>query len=108
MADRVVVMNEGRIEQIGSPQEVFTAPRTRFVAQFVGMNNLIEGRVRSLEPGVVVAECGDRLVAAARRPTDPPLRAGDPVTLVIQAGKIRRTPSGGSRENRVAATLQER
>lgn len=40
-ADRIAVMNEGRIEQIGTPEEVYYRPRTRFVAQFLGTTNLI-------------------------------------------------------------------
>jgi ABC-type Fe3+/spermidine/putrescine transport system ATPase subunit len=44
-ADRIVVMNEGRIEQVGTPVEVYDQPRTRFVAAFIGRTNLIDGRV---------------------------------------------------------------
>jgi putative spermidine/putrescine transport system ATP-binding protein len=42
MADRVAVFNEGRIVQVGSPEEVYERPRTRFVADFVGGSNVIE------------------------------------------------------------------
>jgi ABC-type Fe3+/spermidine/putrescine transport system ATPase subunit len=45
MADTIVVMSNGRIEQIGSPAEIFTRPATRFTAQFIGNNNLIDGTV---------------------------------------------------------------
>jgi iron(III) transport system ATP-binding protein len=44
-ADRIVVMNEGRIEQADTPVDVYNRPRTRFVAAFIGRTNLIEGRV---------------------------------------------------------------
>ncbi|WP_051575216.1 ABC transporter ATP-binding protein [Sporolactobacillus terrae] len=43
MADRIVVMNQGSIEQIGTPQEIYTHPRTSFVAHFVGKANLLKG-----------------------------------------------------------------
>jgi len=43
MADRIVVMNAGRIEQIGSPEEVYDRPNSRFVARFLGGSNVIEG-----------------------------------------------------------------
>jgi ABC-type Fe3+/spermidine/putrescine transport system ATPase subunit len=46
MSDRVVVMNHGRIEQIGSPREIYQSPRTDFVAQFVGAANLFPGEVK--------------------------------------------------------------
>ena len=42
MADRVVIMGQGEIAQIGAPQEIFRAPKTRFVAEFVGRNNILE------------------------------------------------------------------
>ena len=45
MADRVVIMSKGEIAQIGTPREIYRAPRTRFVAEFVGRNNILQGRV---------------------------------------------------------------
>ena len=45
MSDRIVVMNEGRVEQIGTPFEIYNYPRTRFVASFVGTLNILRGRV---------------------------------------------------------------
>ena len=46
MADRVVIMGHGEIEQIGRPQEIFRGPKSRFVAEFVGRNNILSGPVR--------------------------------------------------------------
>jgi putative spermidine/putrescine transport system ATP-binding protein len=45
MSDRIVVMNEGRVEQIGSPSEIYNHPKTRFVASFVGTLNVLEARI---------------------------------------------------------------
>jgi putative spermidine/putrescine transport system ATP-binding protein len=45
ISDRIVVMNEGRIDQVGTPFEIYNRPRTRFVASFVGTLNILEGRV---------------------------------------------------------------
>ena len=61
MSDRIAVMNAGRIEQVGSPTEIYERPRTRFVADFIGEINLMEesGRARALRPEKI------RLVAAA-------------------------------------------
>ncbi len=50
-ADRIAVMNAGRIEQIGTPEDIYERPRTRFVASFIGRTNAIEARLVS--PGVV-------------------------------------------------------
>jgi iron(III) transport system ATP-binding protein len=46
LSDRIVVMNEGEIEQIGSPTEIYRQPQTRFVADFIGQANFVEGTVR--------------------------------------------------------------
>jgi putative spermidine/putrescine transport system ATP-binding protein len=45
MSDRIVVMNEGRVEQIGTPFEIYNNPKTRFVASFVGTLNILKGKV---------------------------------------------------------------
>jgi spermidine/putrescine transport system ATP-binding protein len=47
MADRVVIMSRGRIAQIGAPKDIYRAPDNRFVAEFVGRNNIISGKVKS-------------------------------------------------------------
>ena len=43
MSDRIAVMNGGRFEQIGAPEEIYEHPTTRFAAQFIGQSNIIEG-----------------------------------------------------------------
>jgi spermidine/putrescine transport system ATP-binding protein len=62
LADRVVVMRAGRVEQVGTPAEVYERPRTRFVAEFVGTSNVIEGWLD--EHGVVSTPLGMRLAGA--------------------------------------------
>ena len=60
MSDRIAVMNKGKVEQVGSPTEIYERPRTRFVADFIGEINILEGggRARALRPEKI------RLVAA--------------------------------------------
>jgi len=48
-ADRIAVMNDGKIEQIGTPEEVYYKPKTKFVAQFLGRTNLFEGDVNNID-----------------------------------------------------------
>jgi spermidine/putrescine transport system ATP-binding protein len=54
MSDRVVVMNQGRIEQIGPPEELYERPRTRFVADFLAVRNILDGQVVSVADGRAV------------------------------------------------------
>lgn len=56
MADRVVIMSKGEIAQVGTPREVYRAPRTRFVAEFVGRNNILTGTVKDSTDGLVSVE----------------------------------------------------
>ncbi|WP_299963473.1 ABC transporter ATP-binding protein [uncultured Roseobacter sp.] len=51
MADRVVIMSQGEIAQIGTPKEIYRAPANRFVAEFVGRNNILSGTVTAAEAG---------------------------------------------------------
>jgi spermidine/putrescine ABC transporter ATP-binding subunit len=63
MADRIVVMNEGRVEQVGTAEEIYSRPRTRFVGSFIGSCNFLSG---DLVPGAdgAILFCSDRLTAA--------------------------------------------
>ena len=49
MSDRIAVMNAGRVEQLGTPEELYERPRTRFVADFIGTSNLLSGAVESVD-----------------------------------------------------------
>src|SRR3954466_11414417 len=59
MADTIAVMNEGRIEQAGSATELYEAPHTEFVANFLGISNLIDARVKDTDGGVSRIETHD-------------------------------------------------
>lgn len=48
MSDQIIVMNKGKIEQVGTPQEIYQRPKTRFVADFIGTANFIEGTVTEI------------------------------------------------------------
>jgi len=51
MCDRIAIMNNGRVEQIGTAEEIYERPLTRFVADFIGDTNLLEGTVVSRDRG---------------------------------------------------------
>jgi ABC-type Fe3+/spermidine/putrescine transport system ATPase subunit len=62
LADRVAIMRGGRLEQLGSPAEVYQSPATRFVAGFIGVSNFFRGRMD--QPGIVTTESGSILTVA--------------------------------------------
>lgn len=59
IADKVAVMRDGRVEQIGPPHDLYRRPRTPFVARFLGMANVLNGTVISTSPCIVRTEIGD-------------------------------------------------
>jgi putative spermidine/putrescine transport system ATP-binding protein/spermidine/putrescine transport system ATP-binding protein len=87
MSDLVVVMNKGRIEQMGAPAEVYERPRSEFVASFLGNANFLPATVQQVAANgiVVTLEGGDGLLVgdAARS-----VSAGEPVRVVVRAEKI--------------------
>src|SRR6266508_4649647 len=65
LSDHVAVMNAGRFEQVGTPQQLYYEPRTAFVAGFVGANNRLAGRASRVEGGVVALADDPRVVLCA-------------------------------------------
>jgi spermidine/putrescine transport system ATP-binding protein len=87
MADTIAVMNEGRIEQAGSASDLYERPRTAFVANFLGVSNLIAGRVRDASGPLVTCETHDgatlRVLAERVGP-----HSGDDVRIGVRPEKI--------------------
>jgi ABC-type Fe3+/spermidine/putrescine transport system ATPase subunit len=105
MSDRIAVMHAGRVLQYATPEEIYFAPRTRYVARFVGSANLLDGvlvdadrrmgRVRLANGSVIEGS-----VVAGETPT------GTSVAAVIRADRIAIAPPGGA--DAVRGTVQER
>jgi ABC-type Fe3+/spermidine/putrescine transport system ATPase subunit len=53
MGDRIAVMNKGAVEQVGTPQEIYEQPTSRFVTDFIGESNILEGEVTGVEDHVI-------------------------------------------------------
>lgn len=68
MSDRIAVMDAGRVQQLGTPEDVYERPANRFVAGFIGSSNHLQGRVASISGGVATIDvgAGDRLLVPAR------------------------------------------
>ncbi|MBX9454619.1 MAG: ABC transporter ATP-binding protein [Rhizobium sp.] len=87
MADRVVIMSRGKIEQIGTPQEIYRAPRTRFVAEFLGSSNIFPGKVSGIAAGTMTITTP---AGAFQVPGDTVghLSAGDKATVAVSSDRI--------------------
>ncbi len=105
LSDRVVVMQSGRIEQVGRPEEVYRRPATPFVARFLGRANFLSGSIAGMsDAGVVVAIDGGLSVVAVAHPG---LAPGQRVAVAIRQEHIRiEGPGAGpERVNRFPVTV---
>jgi len=102
MADRVVIMSQGEIAQIGNPREIYRAPANRFVAEFVGRNNILTGLIQNTEAGGVML---DAPVGQFAVPAVQTLEVGTAASIVVAADMVRITRDPTPSENSVTATL---
>ena len=97
LSDRMAVMNAGQIEQEGAPAEIYERPRTRFVADFIGLTNLIDGTVSELRPtadpsgSITVTTAIGALRCAGWQPE---IAVGERVTVTLRPEKIRVLAAG--------------
>ena len=95
LANRIAVMKDGRIEQIGPPEEIYLRPETHFVASFIGEANLLKGQRRA---GEVKAACG---------PTCADDGPDGAVALVVRPESVRRLAGGEHAEIEIAGMVEE-
>lgn len=103
MADRVVIMNEGRIAQTGAPREIYRSPANRFVAEFVGRNNIITGKLLQSEVGDTII--GTAIGQFTVNTNSDIARAAADVTLVIGADRIQVSKTEPDSANKVCCHL---
>ncbi|TAN35148.1 ABC transporter ATP-binding protein [bacterium] len=107
ISDRIAVMSQGRIEQLGPPEEVYERPATVFVAEFLGVSNLLEGTyLRGHEGWGLVELTGGVMV---RVPADPAREPGERLHLGVRPEKIEIHPAGAALAeplNTLAGTLR--
>jgi putative spermidine/putrescine transport system ATP-binding protein len=106
LADRIVVMNAGRIEQIGTPEQLYGGPQSLFIADFVGRTNRLPGEARDCANGVVrVALRNGRVIAATAAG---PVRAGDAVVCTIRPECLRIATDERDDDNVLPVTMRRR
>ncbi len=108
MSDRIAVMNQGRIEQVGSPIDLYDRPNSRFVAGFIGESNFLEGTALDGGAGVNAVRVGDDIISAVGRND---VTSGMAVVLAVRPEKLsfadNRTSESPASLNRLSATVRE-
>jgi putrescine transport system ATP-binding protein len=85
MADRIGIMHQGKLVQVGTPAEIYEAPRTRWVAEFIGEVNLFEGKVATFAAGTASIDTpAGRFAVQAEA-----ARKGDKVSVAVRPEKVR-------------------
>ncbi len=92
LSDRVAIMNGGRLEQVGPPEEIYGQPRSRFVAEFVGLSNFLEARVERVSADTMVLALGGRAITLAPLPGATP---GQRVWLFVRPSEVEPVRPGG-------------
>ncbi len=105
ISDRVIVMNGGKIEQLGSPEDIYDRPGSHFVADFVGSANMIPGRVTGEGPdGDLLYEMAGGTTIRVMRPADGRIAGG---TVALRSAYIH-FDQGAGQQNRVPGTIHRR
>jgi spermidine/putrescine transport system ATP-binding protein len=115
LSDRIAVMNQGVVDQIGTPQEIYEYPKTSFVAHFIGSMNVISGEVReSRADAMVVIAAGAQKRALVVKPSRdgvrplPTTTTGAAVRILVRPEKLRILKSApGPEQNYIEGTLKE-
>ncbi len=95
MSDRIILMRRGRIVQEGPPTDLFDRPATRFVADFMGVENLLEGTIESVQNGTASVRIGGHVISGAWSGAGPAER-GSPACVAVRAERIRLAPRGAA------------
>jgi putative spermidine/putrescine transport system ATP-binding protein len=106
LADRIVIMAGGEIQQVGTPHDLYNKPANRFVADFVGKNNILAGRIVESGPVLASAELADGVVVRLAPPR--PLLAGDAIELSIRPEQLKLRSGTGNDENTVTGAVETR
>lgn len=106
MSDRIMVMNRGRIEQVGTPMELYEDPATPFVADFIGQANLIPGTLLNAEDGYARFQIGEAVLKARMGRQNPPAK-GEKALLVVRPENLGFSQDGGGIAMRIVNRLFE-
>ncbi len=104
MSNRIAVFNDGVIQQLATPDELYEKPENAFVAQFIGENNTLLGKVKEASNGSCVVEVADKAVTALPVNID---GVGHDTTLSLRPERVTINPESGTVPNIVDAKVEE-
>ena len=105
MSNRIAVFNDGVIQQLAPPGDLYEKPENAFVAQFIGENNVLFGNVRHISNGQCDVEVRDGNVVKAKVVNIEGV--GSPTTLSLRPERVTVNPESGTCENMVEASVEE-
>ena len=102
MSDRIIIMNKGVVEQVGSPKEVYATPASQFVADFIGAANIVPATVTAFSPGEAeVAALGGHFHVKTKLMLQP----GSPVKLIIRPEAVSLSTESGLRSEVISSVF---
>ena len=105
LSNRVMVLSQGKIQQIGAPYELYYSPRSRFVANFVGHSNLLRGRCVAVRSGIAVVDFAGQLLELSAHL---PIEIGSDVVFSVRPERVEiMTPGSEASGARVDGEIQE-
>lgn len=105
MSDRIAVMNNGRLLQVGTPVEVYEAPQTRFVSDFIGENNYLEGVVASMRDDMVEVAIAPEVHVTAHAVQ--PMKEGAMCSVAMRPEKINLNVKASEVDNEIQALVKD-
>ena len=103
VSDRIAVMRDGIVIQLGSPADIYERPGESFVATFIGDSNMFEARVREIDGDTVLLETSEGL---GLRAASAPVRLGEKVTALVRPHRLSIGDTQRNSNNRFAATVR--
>lgn len=110
LSDRIAVMNKGKIEQIGTPNEIYERPKTKFVASFIGETNLFDATVSDISPNEIklILETNDEIIIKDSSLKTEFLTKGSKISIAIRPEKMRLSYLPIYEKNRLSGKIKDR
>ena len=102
MSDRIAVMSQGQVEQVGGPKEIYEEPLTAYVADFLGVSNLMEAVAEGQGPGGCRVKLGEFQLIAGQGESD----TLGPAKVTVRPERVNLEASGATGENRVPGMVE--